>query len=111
MAEIIVYNMGKVKDFMIDFLEDIGYEMGYDMENFHTVDKMTVTEYLQKAYTIKDKQKELELIKMAREDKIRQIVSQEMDNIHEEAYLDHLKNSHDQSDDLDLEGEGNNSHP
>ena len=105
--------MGKVNVFMIDFLEDIGYEMGYDMENFHEVDKMTVTEYLQKAYTIKDKQKELELIKMAREDKIRKIVKQEIDNLynHEEAYLDHLRNSHDQSDDLDLEGEGNNSHP
>ena len=105
--------MGKVKDFMIDFLEDIGYEMGYDMENFHTLDKMTVTEYLQKAYTIKDKQRELEIIKMDRENRIRKIVRSEIQNLynHEEAYLDHLRNSHDQSDDFEAEGEGNNSHP
>ena len=92
--------MGKIKDFMLDFLEDIGYEMGYTMENFHEVDKMTVTEYLQKAYTIKDKQKELELIKMAREDKIRSIVRQEIQTIQDEALFEHLKSSHDQSDDI-----------
>ena len=113
MAEIKGDDMGKIKDFMIDFLEDVGYEMGYDVESFHTLDKMTVTEYLQKAYTIKDKQRELEIIKMDRENRIRKIVRSEIQNMynHEEAYLDHLRNSHDQSDDFEAEGEGNNSHP
>ena len=103
--------MGKIKDFMIDFLEDVGYEMGYTVENFHTVDKMTVTEYLMKAYTIKDRQQELELIKMEREQKIREIVRSEIQVIEDEAFLEHLKQSHDPSDDLNLDGEGNNSHP
>ena len=102
--------MGKVKDFMIDFLEDVGYEMGYTVENFHTVDKMTVTEYLMKAYTIKDRQQELELIKMEREQKIRDIVRSEIQVIEDEAFLRHLQQSHDPSDDVDKE-EGNNSHP
>ena len=72
--------MGKIKDFMIDFLEDVGYEMGYNVENFHTIDKMTVTEYLMEAYTLKDKQRELEIIKMEREEKIRSIVRSEIEN-------------------------------
>ncbi len=87
--------MGKVKDFMIDFLEDVGYEMGYDLENFHTLDKMTVTEYIQKAYTVKDKQRELEIIKMDRDNRIRKVVKQYLDEMynHEEGLIEHLKHS------------------
>ena len=56
--------MGKQKDFLIDWLEDIGYELGYDLQNYHEVDKLTVIEYLRDAYILKDSNKEQEIIKM-----------------------------------------------
>ena len=91
--------MGKEKDVIIDWLEDVGYDIGYDLENFHEVDKLTVTEYIRKAYLAKDKQRELEIIKMDRENRIRKIVREEMNSIHEEAYLDHLRNTEDHNND------------
>jgi len=110
MAEIKGDSMGKQKDFLIDWLEDIGYEMGYDLANYHNVDKLTVLEYLQKAYILKDKQRELEIIKMDRENRVREIVRQEIQAVQDTALIEHLKQSHDPSDDVDEE-EGNNSHP
>ena len=110
MAEIKGDSMGKQKDFLIDWLEDVGYEMGYDLENHHEVDKLIVSEYLRQAYLIKDSNRERELIKMEREQKIRDIVRSEMQVIQDEALVEHLKQSHDPSDDVDEE-EGNNSHP
>lgn len=70
--------MGKQKDWLIDWLEDVGYEMGYDLENKHEVDKMTVLEYLREHYCVKSRIKEQELIKMDREEKIRAIVRSEI---------------------------------
>ena len=72
--------MGKQKDFLIDWLEDIGYELGYDLQNYHEVDKLTVIEYLRDAYILKDSNKEQEIIKMEREEKIRSIVRSEIEN-------------------------------
>ena len=56
---------------------------------------MTVTEYIQKAYTIKDKQRELEIIKMDRDNRIRKVVKQYLDEMynHEEGLIEHLKHS------------------
>ena len=80
--------MGKQKDWLIDWLEDVGYELGYDLENHHEVDKLTVIEYLREAYIIKDSNKQRELIKVEREEKIRAIVRSEMENMYkkEDAY-------------------------
>jgi len=99
--------MGKEKDVIIDWLEDIGYDIGYDLENFHEVDKLTVTEYIRKAYLAKDRQRELEIIKMDREDRIRKIVRQEISSMYndQEALIQHLSEN---ANDMDKE-KGNDS--
>ena len=84
--------MGKQKDWLIDWLEDVGYEMGYDLRNYHEVDKETVLDYLREHYRHVNEVKQKEMFKMQRDSKIRAIVREEiikhynMEQTHSDSY-------------------------
>ena len=94
--------MGKIKNILIEWLEDVGYELGYDMDNYQDVYKMSVTDYLIIHYGLKDKQNELHIMKAANENKIRKIVRQEIEAMYncDEALQQHLSEN---ANDRDIE--------
>tara|TARA_Y100001970_G_C13947834_1_gene706638 strand:- start:350 stop:613 length:264 start_codon:yes stop_codon:yes gene_type:complete len=87
MAEIKGDSMGKQKDFLIDWLEDVGYEMGYDLENYRNVDKLTVMQYLRDAYIVKDR------LKRKNEERQKRIALRNQAKAEHDALIEHLKGS------------------